>query len=141
MLQIALAVRLTRAQMVESPARLSRPLAPPYPQCGASQVALVKKRPANEGRCKRQGFDPWVGKILWREGNGNPLQYSYLENPTDRGARWAAVCGVTESGTTEATQQQQQFTGDSNVHGLQTTWSSVNYLLLYLILRLICLSV
>ena len=25
------------------------------------------------------------------EGNGNPLQYSYLENPVDRGAWWAAV--------------------------------------------------
>ena len=27
-------------------------------------------------------------------GNGNPLQYSCLENPRDRGAWWAAVCGV-----------------------------------------------
>ena len=31
------------------------------------------------------------------EGNGNPLQYSYLENPGDRGAWWAAVYGVTQS--------------------------------------------
>ena len=31
-----------------------------------------------------------------REGNGNPLQYSCLENPMDRGARWAVVHGVTE---------------------------------------------
>ena len=37
------------------------------------------------------------------EGNGNPLQCSCLENPGDRGAWWAAVCGVTESDTTEAT--------------------------------------
>ena len=29
--------------------------------------------------------------------NGNPLQYSCLENPMDRGARWAAVHGVTQS--------------------------------------------
>ena len=29
------------------------------------------------------------------EGNGNPLQYSCLENPTDRGAWWATVHGVT----------------------------------------------
>ena len=29
-----------------------------------------------------------------REGNGNPLQYSCLENPVDRGAWWAAVCRV-----------------------------------------------
>ena len=32
-------------------------------------------------------------------GNGNPLQYSCLENPMDRGARWAAVHGVTQSWT------------------------------------------
>ena len=31
------------------------------------------------------------------EGHGNPLQYSYLENPTDRGAWQAAVHGVTKS--------------------------------------------
>ena len=37
------------------------------------------------------------------EGNGNPLQCSCLENPRDTGAWWAAVYGVTESDTTEAT--------------------------------------
>ena len=31
--------------------------------------------------------------------DGNPLQYSYLENPTDGGACWAAVHGVTKSRT------------------------------------------
>ena len=31
------------------------------------------------------------------EGNGTPLQYSCLENPTDEGAWWAAVRGVTKS--------------------------------------------
>ena len=31
------------------------------------------------------------------EGNGNPLQCSCLENPRDRGAWWAAVCGVAQS--------------------------------------------
>ena len=35
------------------------------------------------------------------EGNGNSLQYSCLENPTDRGAWRATVHGVTESDTTE----------------------------------------
>ena len=33
------------------------------------------------------------------EGNGNPLQYSCLENPRDRGAWWAAVYGVAQSRT------------------------------------------
>ena len=35
------------------------------------------------------------------EGNGNSLQYSWLENPLDRGAWWATVHGVPESDTTE----------------------------------------
>ena len=35
-----------------------------------------------------------------REGNGNPLQDSCLENPMDRGAGWAAVHGVAESDMT-----------------------------------------
>ena len=33
------------------------------------------------------------------EGNGNPLQYSCLGNPMDRGAYWAAVHGVSKSQT------------------------------------------
>ena len=33
------------------------------------------------------------------EGNGNPLQWSRLENPRDGGAWWAAVCGVAQSRT------------------------------------------
>ena len=33
------------------------------------------------------------------EGNGNPLQYSYLENPMDGGACWATVYWVAKSGT------------------------------------------
>ena len=32
-------------------------------------------------------------------GNGNPLQYFYLENPMDGGAWWAAIHGVTKSWT------------------------------------------
>ena len=37
--------------------------------------------------------------VLVGEGNGNPLQYSCLESPVDRGAWWAAVYGVTQSQT------------------------------------------
>ena len=39
-------------------------------------------------------------------GNGNPLQYSCLENPMDRGAWWATVCGVGKSDMTEHTRTQ-----------------------------------
>ena len=42
------------------------------------------------------------------EGNGNPLQYSCLENPRDSGAWWAAVYGFTQSDATDVTLQQQQ---------------------------------
>ena len=40
-------------------------------------------------QCRRHQFYPLVGKIPWK-GNGNPLQYSCLENPIDRGA-WRAI--------------------------------------------------
>ena len=39
------------------------------------------------------GYAPWVRKIPGEE-NGNPLQYSNLGNPMDRGAWWATVYGV-----------------------------------------------
>ena len=49
-------------------------------------------------RLKRLGFNPWVRKIPGG-GHGNPLQYSCLENPMNRGAWWATVHGVAESWT------------------------------------------
>jgi len=47
-------------------------------------------------RHRRHEFNSWVRKIP-RGGNGNPLQYSCLGSPMDRGACWAAVHGVTKS--------------------------------------------
>ena len=52
-------------------------------------------------QCRRRRSDPWR-RSLGRspgEGHGNPLQYSCLENPMDRGAWWATVHGVTKSQT------------------------------------------
>ena len=47
-------------------------------------------------RCRRCGFNPWVGKTPEVE-NGTPFQYSCLENSIDRGAWWATVLGVSKS--------------------------------------------
>ena len=47
---------------------------------------------------KRCRFHPWVGKVPG-EGNGNPVQYSCLENPMDRGTWRATVHSVTKSQT------------------------------------------
>ena len=49
-------------------------------------------------KCRRLRFNLWVSKCS-REGNGNPLQYSCLENFMDRGTWLATVCGITKSWT------------------------------------------
>ena len=53
------------------------------------------------------GSVPWLGRSLG-EGNGNPLQYSYLGNPMDRGAWWAIVRGVPRVGHDLATKSRPQ---------------------------------
>ena len=53
---------------------------------------MVKNLPANAGD---KGLIPGSGRSSG-DGNGNPFQYSYLENPMDRGAWWATVHGVTK---------------------------------------------
>ena len=52
-------------------------------------VPMVKNLPTIAGDAKDVGSSPGSGRSLG-EGNGNPLQYSCLENPTDRGA-WQAT--------------------------------------------------
>ena len=68
-------------------------------------MALVVKTAYQCRRRKRPEFDPWVRKIPWRRA-WQPLQYSCLENPMDRGVWWAAVHGVKESDMAEATECQ-----------------------------------
>ena len=66
---------------------------------GASQVALVVKYlPASRADLRDVGSIPGSGRSLGG-GHGNPLQYSCLGNPKDRGAWWAIVHGVTKSRT------------------------------------------
>ena len=56
---------------------------------------MVKNTPANAGDARDTGSVPGSGRYTG-EGNGNPVQYSRLENPMDRGAWWAMVHGVTK---------------------------------------------
>ena len=59
----------------------------------ASQVAqVIKNPPASAGDAGGTGSIPGSGRSP-REGNGNPFQYSCLENPMDRGAWWATFMG------------------------------------------------
>ena len=46
---------------------------------------MVKNGTSDTGDIMRHGFDPWAGRSPG-EGHGNPLQYSCLGNPMDRGA-------------------------------------------------------
>ena len=59
---------------------------------------LVKHLPANAGDAKDVDLIPGFRRCPG-EGNGNPLQYSCLENPMDRVAQQATVCGVAKSQT------------------------------------------
>ena len=63
---------------------------------------VVKDPPANAGDIRDLCSIPGLGRSPAR-GHGNPLQYSCLENPTDRRA-WQARCRK-ESGVTEVTPQ------------------------------------
>ena len=59
---------------------------------------MVKNRPANAGDTRDVGLIPGLGKSPG-VGNGDPLRYSCLESPMDRGAWWATVHGVAKSWT------------------------------------------
>ena len=58
-------------------------------------VLVVKNSPADAGDLRDLGAIPVWGRSPGG-GHGNPLQYSCLENPMDRGAWWATVHGVTK---------------------------------------------
>ena len=60
--------------------------------------SVVKNPPANAGNTGNMGSVPGLGRSP-AGGNGNPFQYSCLENPMDRGAWQATVHGVAKSQT------------------------------------------
>ena len=61
-----------------------------------SQVAVVKNPPASGEDTEDMDLIPGSGKFPGG-GNGNPLQFSCMENPLDRGAWWATVHEVAKS--------------------------------------------
>ena len=69
----------------------------------ASQmVPVVKNLPVNAEDARGSGLILGSGRSPG-VGNGNPLQYSCLENSMDRGPWWATVHGIAESDTNEHT--------------------------------------
>ena len=59
---------------------------------------VVKNPPVNAGAVRDTGLIPGSGRSPGG-GHGNPIQYSVLEIPTDRGLWWATVHGVTKGQT------------------------------------------
>ena len=59
---------------------------------------MVKNLPANAGDVGDAGSVPGLGRSPGEE-NGNPLQYSCLENSMDKGAWWAALHETKKSET------------------------------------------
>ena len=64
-----------------------------FPGC-----SVVKNLPAKAGDMGDTISIPGSGRFP-REGHGNPLQYSCLENPMDRASWWAIAHGVSKSQT------------------------------------------
>ena len=71
------------------------------PMTKTEMPLVIKNPPANAGDIRDVGLIHGLERSPG--GNGNPLQYSCLENPMDRGAWQAVVQRVAESDTTEVT--------------------------------------
>ena len=69
----------------------------PFHLCFFSGAFLVVQKVKNLPTMR----ETWVRSLAWEdpleEGMGKPLQYSRLDNPMDRGAWQATVCGVVKS--------------------------------------------
>ena len=70
----------------------------PFAWLDSQVVLVIKNLPARAGNVRDLGLIPGSGRNPGG-GHGNPLQYSCLENPMDRGAWRATVHGVTKSWT------------------------------------------
>ena len=90
--------------------------------------SVVKSLPANAGDTS---LIPGLGRSSG-EGKGNPLQYSCLENPMDRGTWWAIDSGVAESDTTEHLKQNTNWPLSS--HGVLTSYQYLSSVILSLLI-------
>ena len=64
---------------------------------------MIKNPPSNAGDIRDSGLIPGLGRSP-EGGHSNPLQFSYLENPMDRGTWWAtSLYGCKELNMTEVT--------------------------------------
>ena len=84
------------AFMISSPVPVLQTIQPPFSLFPV--YVVVKNPPANAEDIRDTSSIPGLGRCPGGE-HGNPVQYSYLENPMDRGAWWATVHGVTQSQT------------------------------------------
>ena len=76
---------------------------------------MLENPPANAGDTQDVGLIPGPERSL-AAGNGNPLQYSCLENSMDRGAWWVTIHGVTkQADTTEHLHERTQHMRFSNL--------------------------
>ena len=75
---------------------------------------MIKNLPANAGDARDVGSIPGLGRSSG-EGNGNPLQYSCLGNPMDKGAWRARVHRVANSWT-EVTEHTCTYMGETKVN-------------------------
>ena len=78
---------------------------------------MVKNPPANAGDTRDTSLMPNLGRSP-EEGNGNPLQYSYLENSMGRAAWWAKVHGLTKE--SDMTEQAHTLTHSCNSSNCKT---------------------
>ena len=86
---------------------------------------MVKSPPANAGDAGNVHLIPGSGRVPG-EGNGNPLQYSSLRNPMDRGAWQPTVYEVTKRVRYDsATKQQQMHTYTYRVQCFYTDFEEV----------------
>ena len=92
-------------------------------QRGFPGGSVVKNPPANAGQARDVGSIPGSGRSP-RVGKSNPIQYSCLENSTDREAWWALIHGIAKSQTQPKQLRTHTSTIPDRVLGLGVLWQT-----------------